>query len=176
MLCGQLLDLTEREACERRLVHRLTERRASCPPMCRLTGKRASCTLCRLTGKRALWLPWPPALLASSPLMAHKPQFNSLFKYKTLVANVLVRTPVCKPTASPGSQEKMCRVGFLPLLIANVLDRTPVCKVRAAQDLCIPSTQTVVLDDPCATTYKQFGKICQSLWHCDLSKYEAKNH
>jgi len=41
------------------------------------------------------------------------------------------------------------------LLIANVLDRTPACKVRAAQDLCIPSTQTVVLDDPCATMYKQ---------------------
>ena len=40
------------------------------------------------------------------------------------------------------------------------LDRTPVCKVKAAQDLCIPSTQTVVLDDPCATTYKQYGKIC----------------
>ena len=35
------------------------------------------------------------------------------------------------PTASPGSQEKMCRAGFLQLLIANVLDRTPVCKVRA---------------------------------------------
>ena len=34
-------------------------------------------------------------------------------------------------TASPGSQEKMCRAGFLQLLIANVLDRTPVCKVRA---------------------------------------------
>ena len=32
--------------------------------------------------------------------------------------------------------------------------------MRAAQDLCIPSTQKVVLDDPCATTYKQFGKIC----------------
>ena len=28
------------------------------------------------------------------------------------------------------------------------------------QDLCISSTQTVLLDDPCATTYKQFGKIC----------------
>ena len=83
-----------------------------------------------------------------------------VFKYKTLIANVLVRTLVCKPTASPGSQEKMGRAGFLQLLIANVLDRTPVCKVRAAQDLCIPSTQTVVLDDPCATTYKQFGKIC----------------
>ena len=54
-----------------------------------------------------------------------------VFKYKTLIANVLVRTPVCKPTASPGSQEKMCRAGFLQLLIANVLDRTPVCKVRA---------------------------------------------
>jgi len=106
---------------------------------------------------------WPLALLASSPLMAPKPQFNSLFKYKTLITNVLVRTPVCKPTASPGSQEKMCRAGFLQLLIANVLDRTHVCKVRAARDLCIPSTQTVVLDDPCATTYKQFGKICQSL-------------
>ena len=83
-----------------------------------------------------------------------------VFKYKTLIANVLVRIPVCKLTASLGSHEKMCRAGFLQLLIANVLDRTPVCKVRAAQDLCIPSTQTVVLDDPCATTYKQFGKIC----------------
>ena len=83
-----------------------------------------------------------------------------VFKYKTLIANVLVRTPVCKPTASPGSQEKMCRAGLLQLLIANVLDRTPVCKMRAAQDLCIPSTQTVVLHDPCATTYKQLGKIC----------------
>ena len=30
----------------------------------------------------------------------------------------------------------------------------------ADQDLYIPSTQMVVLDDPCATTYKQFGKIC----------------
>ena len=48
-----------------------------------------------------------------------------------LIANVLVRTPVCKPTASPGSQEKMCRASFLQLLITNVLDRTPVCKVRA---------------------------------------------
>ena len=86
-----------------------------------------------------------------------------VFKYKTLIANVLVRTPVCKLTASPGSQGKMCRAGFVQLLIANVLDRTPVCKVRAAQDLCIPSTQTVVLDDLCGTTYKQFGKICQSL-------------
>ena len=38
----------------------------------------------------------------------------------------------------------MCRAGFLQLLIANVLDRTPGCKVRAAQDLCIPSTQTIV--------------------------------
>ena len=28
------------------------------------------------------------------------------------------------------------------------------------QDLCISSTQTVLLDDPCATTYKQFGAIC----------------
>ena len=54
-----------------------------------------------------------------------------VFKYKTLIANVLVRTPVCKPTASRGSQEKMCQAGFLQLLIANVLDRTPVCKVRA---------------------------------------------
>ena len=34
-------------------------------------------------------------------------------------------------TASPGSQEKMCRAGFLQLLITNVLDRAPVCKVRA---------------------------------------------
>ena len=52
------------------------------------------------------------------------------------------------------------RAEFLQLLITNILDRTPVCKVRGAQDLFIPSTQTVVLDDPCATTYKQFGKIC----------------
>ena len=87
-------------------------------------------------------------------------KMSMVFKYKTLIANVLVRTPVCKPTASPGSQGKMCRAGFVQLLIANILDRTPICKVRAAQDLCIPSTQTVVLDDPCATTYKQFGKIC----------------
>ena len=48
-----------------------------------------------------------------------------------LIANVLVRTPVCKPIASPGSQGKMCRAGFVQLLITNVLDRTPVCKVRA---------------------------------------------
>ena len=54
-----------------------------------------------------------------------------VFKFKTLIANVLVRTPICKPTASPGSQGKMCRAGFVQLLIANVLDRTPVCKVRA---------------------------------------------
>ena len=54
-----------------------------------------------------------------------------VFKYKTLIANVLVRTPVCKPTASPGSQGKMCRAGFVQLLIANILDITPVCKVRA---------------------------------------------
>lgn len=47
-----------------------------------------------------------------------------------LIANVLVRTPVCKLTASLGSQEKMCRAGFLQLLIANGLDRTPICKVR----------------------------------------------
>ena len=132
------MTLTEREACERRPVCRLTKRRASCPRVRRLTGKRASCTLRRLTGKRALLFPWPPALLTSSPLMAPKPQFNSLFKYKTLIANVLVRTPVCKPTASPGSQEKMCRAGFLQLLIANDLDRTPVCKVRAAQDFFHP--------------------------------------
>ena len=91
---------------------------------------------------------------------------SMVFKYKTTIANVLVITPVCKPTASPGSQGKMSRAGFLQVLIANVLDRTPVCKVRAmvlpraVQDLCNPSTQTVVLDDPCATTYKQFGKIC----------------
>src|SRR4051812_43876491 len=102
--------------------------------------------------------------------MAPKPQFNSLFKYKTLIANVLVRTRVCKPTASLGSQEKMCRVGFLQLLIANVLDRTPGCKLRAAQDLC-PSTQTVVWDNPCASMYKQFVRfvnpcniaICQNM-------------
>ena len=92
-----------------------------------------------------------------------------VFKYKILIANVLVRTPVCKPTASLGSQGKMCRAGFLHPLTANVLDRTPVCKVRAmvfpraVQDLCIPSTQTVVLHDPCATTYKQLGKICISV-------------
>ena len=54
-----------------------------------------------------------------------------VFKYKTLIANVLVRTPVCKPTASLGSQGKMCRAGFVQLLIANILDRTPVCEVRA---------------------------------------------
>ena len=54
-----------------------------------------------------------------------------VFKYKTLIANVLVRTPVCKPTTSLGSQGKMCRAGFVQLLIANILDRTPVCKVRA---------------------------------------------
>ena len=30
----------------------------------------------------------------------------------------------------------------------------------AKQDFCIPSTQTVVLHEPCATTYKQLGKIC----------------
>ena len=53
------------------------------------------------------------------------------FKYKTLITNVLVKTPICKPTASPESQGKMCRAGFVQLLIANVLDRTPVCKVRA---------------------------------------------
>ena len=123
--------LTEREACERHLVRRLTERRASCPWVHRLTGKHASYTLCRLTGKRALWLPWLSALLASSPLMAPKPQFNSLFKYKTFITNILVRTLVCKPTASPGSQEKTCQAGFLQLLITNILDRTPVCKVRA---------------------------------------------
>jgi hypothetical protein len=100
--------------------------------MRRLTGKRVSCTSRRLTGKQALWLPWPPALLASSPLMAPKPQFNTVFKYKTLIANVLVRTPVCKPTASPGSLVKMCRAGFVQLLIANVLDRTPICKPTAS--------------------------------------------
>ena len=83
-----------------------------------------------------------------------------IFNLKTLIAKNLDRTPVCKPTTSPGSQEKMWRAGFLQLLIANDLDSTPVCKVRAAQDLCIPSTQTVVLHDPCATTYKQFGNIC----------------
>ena len=54
-----------------------------------------------------------------------------VIKYKTLIINVLVRTRVCKPTASPRSQGKMCRAGFLQLWIANVLDRTPVCKVRA---------------------------------------------
>ena len=54
-----------------------------------------------------------------------------VFKYKTLNAKVFVRTPVCKPIASPGSQGKMCQAGFVQLLIANVLDRTPVCKVRA---------------------------------------------
>ena len=129
-----------------------------------------------------------------------------VFKYKTLIANVLVRTPVCKPTNSPGSQGKMCRAGFVQPLIANVLDRTPVCKVRAMvfplksrensqgrisaslqrkrfrlnkvckailrpkakrkfgkRDFYLPSTLTVFSDDPCATTYKQFGKICQSL-------------
>ena len=58
------LTLTLREACERSPVRRLTERRASCPRMHRLTGKRASCTLRRLTGKRALWLPWLPTFLS----------------------------------------------------------------------------------------------------------------
>ena len=93
--------LTEREACECSPVHRLTERRVSCPRVRRLTGKRASCMLRRLTGKRALWFPWPPALLTSSTLMAPKLQFNMVFKYKTLIANVLVRTPVCKPDSFP---------------------------------------------------------------------------
>ena len=64
---------------------------------------------------------------------------SMVFKYKTLIANVLVRTPRCKPTASPESQGKCVE-----------------------QDLCIPSTQTVVLHDPCATTYKQLCKICIS--------------
>ena len=58
------LTLTEREACERRPVRRLTERRASCPRMRRLPEKRANCTLHRLTGNRALWLPWPLASLS----------------------------------------------------------------------------------------------------------------
>ena len=31
---------------------------------------------------------------------------------------------------------------------------------KRERDLCISSTQTVLLDDLCATTYKQFGKIC----------------
>ena len=81
-----------------------------------------------------------------------------VFKYKTLIANVLVRTPVCKPITSIGSQGKMCRARFVQHLIANVLDRTPVCKARAR--FVHLSLQTVILDDPCATTYKQFGKIC----------------
>ena len=55
-----------------------------------------------------------------------------VFKYKTLIANVLVRTPVCKVTASPGSQGKMCLAGFVQLLIANVLVRTPLCKPTAS--------------------------------------------
>ena len=38
------LTLTKREACERRPVRRLIERRASCPRMRRLTGKRTSCS------------------------------------------------------------------------------------------------------------------------------------
>ena len=63
-----------------------------------------------------------------------------VFKYKTLITNVLVRTPVCKPTASQEAKGKC-----------------------AEQDFCIPSTQTVVLHDPCATTYKQWGKICISV-------------
>ena len=62
---------------------------------------------------------------------------SMVFKNKTLITNGLVRTPICKPTA-PQEAKGKC----------------------AEQDLCIPSTQTVVLDDPCATTYKQFGKIC----------------
>ena len=71
-----------------------------------------------------------------------------VFKYKTHITNVLVRTPVCKPTASQEAKGKC-----------------------AKQDFCIPSTQTVVLHDPCATTYKQFGRfvnpcntaICQNM-------------
>jgi hypothetical protein len=58
-------------------------------------------------------------------------KMSMVFQYKTLIANILVRTPVCKPTTSPGSQGKMCRAGFVQLLITNVLDRTSVCKVRA---------------------------------------------
>ena len=60
----------------------LNRRRPSCTPMRRLTGKHASCMPSRLTGKRALWLPWPPALLASSPLMVPKPQLNTVFNIK----------------------------------------------------------------------------------------------
>ena len=96
--------------------------------------------------------------LSASPSLIRFPQFNTVFKYKTHIANVLVRTPLCKPKASPRSQGKMCRAGFLRLLIANILDRTPYAKWE--HDLCISSTQTLLLDHPCATTYKQFGKIC----------------
>ena len=55
-----------------------------------------------------------------------------VFKYKTLITNILVRTPVCKPTASPGSQGKICRAGFVQLFIANVLVRTLICKLTAS--------------------------------------------
>ena len=51
---------------------------------------------------------------------------------KILITNVLVRTPVCKQTASSGSQGKMCRAGFVQLLIAKVLVRTPICKPTAS--------------------------------------------
>ena len=45
------LTLTEQESCKHRPVRRLTERRASCPRMRRLTGKRASYTLRMITRK-----------------------------------------------------------------------------------------------------------------------------
>jgi len=79
---------------------------------CKLSSSpQAHREVCELYAGQANWEVSPlismaAHLLASSPLMAPKPQFNSLFKYKRLIANVLVRTPVCKPIASPGSQGK----------------------------------------------------------------------
>ena len=96
--------------------------------------------------------------LSASTGLIRFPQFNSVFKYKTLIANVLVRTPVGKPTASPGSQGKLCQAGFVQLLIADVLDRTLVCKVRAGLVHLLNTNGS--FGWPVWTTYKQFGKIC----------------
>ena len=67
-------------------------------------------------------------------------------------------------------------------------------RMQSEQDLCISSTQMVLLDDPCATTYKKFGyvaiyqigkidicwssniAICQPCNTAFCKKYEAKNH
>ena len=64
-------------------------------------------------------------------------KMSMIFKYKTLIANVLVRTPY-ENRELPQEAKGKC----------------------AKQDFCIPSTQTVVLHDLCVTTYKQLGKIC----------------